>query len=107
MLRKVQHRSEIKSKGKLIREMSHKNPEAAIKKLKKQIQRLKKELLKNENINENFILDIEELESEQIAVNGVALSSNCPKCSKTNIGSYTTPSGKIIKGCRSCKHTFR
>lgn len=94
MGRKTQHRSERDgATGRLVQELK-----SEIKSLKREVARLKKQLAKQEEV------ELYNQESEPtVSLPPEPPKPACPLCGGTNLSSYTTPRGKRVYGCKSCK----
>ena len=69
-----------------------------IRNLKKQNNRLKKQL--------NLLSDAEIAAADEMEATDTMsepVQRECPKCESTDIGTWTTPTGKVLLGCRKCK----
>lgn len=67
-----------------------------ISKLKREVSRLKKLLIQDLPVKQ-------EIQEQQEPFIETPLVSFCPICKSEKIGSYTTPAGKKITSCKTCK----
>lgn len=63
-----------------------------IKTLKRQLARAQREIARLQGVAEDVEVSPD-----------VIKKPACPKCASTDLGEVTTPSGKTIRACRSCK----
>lgn len=64
--------------------------------LKRQVQRLKKQI-----VQESFISEVEEITQKTILRENNAVV--CPKCGSNNTASLRLPNGSMAWGCKNCK----
>lgn len=96
--RKNKHRPERElNKVQELRELRQEN-----KQLRKQVSRLRRELEKYEGeVPEETDTQVDTL--DLLIEKANTEPDRCPICNSGEIGSYKTPSGKTLLGCRSCK----
>lgn len=66
--------------------------------LKKQVARLKKSLSQTEANS----LEIQEVLAENVDIDVQKALPKCEVCGARDLVSFTTPSGKVISGCKKC-----
>lgn len=92
MSRRPQHREQRESNTKKLSELKHE-----VQQLKRQLARERREVERLQGVAE---------EPEASAPEKKVVVIKCPKCEGIETGSLTTPSGKCIVVCKSCKFRF-
>lgn len=75
-----------------------------VKELKRQIKRLEKELEKGlPALEEQIMAEKLEIADDNEDTGVITAPSQCPLCNKQSLFIYTTPHGRKIQGCKSCR----
>jgi DNA repair exonuclease SbcCD ATPase subunit len=92
-----QHRAQRDTNRKELQDVKSEN-----RSLKKKIKRLEKQLNISESSAQEATWDAEEDENH-IEIPASASKNQCPLCESTDLGTFKTPGGKTLVGCKKCR----